>query len=279
MNNPGQRTYAEITAQPVAWSEALHVAAAAAEDLAKLWHAADASELLFTGCGSTYYLSLSAASVANQAGLRAMALPASALWLSPQDYADAITRSVMVAVSRSGETSETLRAVDAFRRVGGRGVVAITCYPQSSLGHRCDLMLAVPAAQEESMAQTRSFTSMLLLCQALVARLVGNTDLLHRFDRLPILGRELLSMYGDMAARLGSDLSLERFFFLGNGPRYGLACEAMLKMKEMSLTYSEAYHVLEFRHGPKSMVDPQSLVVGLLSQANDEHERAVMAEM
>ena len=68
-------------------------------------------------------------------------------------------------------------------------------------------------------------------------------------------------------------------FFLGSGPRYGLACEAMLKLKEMSLTTSEAYHFLEFRHGPKSMVDEGTLVVGLLSEAAREAEVAVLREM
>ena len=74
-------------------------------------------------------------------------------------------------------------------------------------------------------------------------------------------------------------MSLQRFFFLGSGPNYGLACETMLKMKEMSLSYSEAYHFMEFRHGPKSMVDRSSLVVGLVSEEAREQEIAVLKEM
>ena len=59
---------------------------------------------------------------------------------------------------------------------------------------------------------------------------------------------------------------------------YGIACEAMLKMKEMSISYSEAFHFMEFRHGPKSMVDENGLVVGLLSQRASRHEAPVLAE-
>ena len=62
----------------------------------------------------------------------------------------------------------------------------------------------------------------------------------------------------------GGDLTLDRFYFLGSGPRYGLACEVNLKMKEMTLTHSEPFHFLEFRHGPKSMVCESALVAGLL---------------
>src|SRR5690606_13567687 len=70
----------------------------------------------------------------------------------------------------------------------------------------------------------------------------------------------------------------QRVFYLGSGALYGLACEAMLKMKEMSLTHAEAFHTLEFRHGPKSMVDSETLIVGLLDGQN-EIELAVIEEM
>ena len=96
---------------------------------------------------------------------------------------------------------------------------------------------------------------------------------------LPAKGSRLIAAYHDLAARLGAAPAIQRFFFLGSGPLYGLACEAMLKMKEMSLSYSEAYHVLEFRHGPKSMVDATSLVVGLLSENAFVEECAVLADM
>ena len=72
---------------------------------------------------------------------------------------------------------------------------------------------------------------------------------------------------------------LDRFYFLGSGPRYGLACELSLKMKEMSLSHSEPFHFLEFRHGPKSMLTPNTRMVGLVSEANRVHELAVLDEM
>jgi glucosamine--fructose-6-phosphate aminotransferase (isomerizing) len=72
---------------------------------------------------------------------------------------------------------------------------------------------------------------------------------------------------------------MDRFYFLGSGPRYGLACEANLKMKEMTLTHSEPFHFLEFRHGPKAMVGKSAIVIGLLSDTNRAHEQAVLDEM
>jgi glucosamine--fructose-6-phosphate aminotransferase (isomerizing) len=92
------------------------------------------------------------------------------------------------------------------------------------------------------------------------------------------VGRQLISRYNELAQAQGGNLNLDRFYFLGSGPRYGLACETNLKMKEMSLTHSEPFHFLEFRHGPISMAGSSALVIGLLSEVNREHEAAVLRD-
>jgi hypothetical protein len=72
---------------------------------------------------------------------------------------------------------------------------------------------------------------------------------------------------------------IQRVFFLGSGLRYGLANEGALKMKEMSLTNAEPFHFMEFRHGPQSMVDERTLVVGLVSRNARDAEMQVLREM
>jgi glucosamine--fructose-6-phosphate aminotransferase (isomerizing) len=106
---------------------------------------------------------------------------------------------------------------------------------------------------------------MLLLSEALAAILAGDPAMLERLQRLPAALDGLVSRMGDLPRRLGVEQEITNIFYLGGGPLYGLANEAMLKTKEMSLSHTEAYHALEFRHGPMSMVNPQTLVVGLLS--------------
>lgn len=279
MSQPGHHTYTEITTQPDAWAEAIAIARSASPAVLDLWQRVAPDEIIFTGCGSTYYLSLVAAAVARQHGLRARAFPASEIWLLSPSIAPTYKQALLVTVSRSGETTETLRAVETYRRGGGRAVVAATCYPQSALARLADLALAAPLAQEKSMAQTRSFASMTLLCQGIINALRPAQGYDERMAALPARGRQLIAHDAGVAERLGGDPAIQRFFFLGNGPRYGLACEAMLKMKEMSLSYSEAYHTLEFRHGPKSMVNEQTLVVGLLADDQRSYEEAVLADM
>jgi glutamine---fructose-6-phosphate transaminase (isomerizing) len=89
----------------------------------------------------------------------------------------------------------------------------------------------------------------------------------------------LIEKYEAFARSMGENLNFDRFYFLGSGIRYGLACEVNLKMKEMTLTHSEPFHFLEFRHGPMSMVNENAVVVGMLSDANRAHEAKVLEEM
>jgi glucosamine--fructose-6-phosphate aminotransferase (isomerizing) len=119
---------------------------------------------------------------------------------------------------------------------------------------------------------------MLVAIQAAVAALGDESQLSH-MQVLPALGAQFIAANHSLARQLGQDSTIERFYFLGSGLHYGLACEANLKMKEMSLSVSEAFHFMEFRHGPMSMVNEQTLVVGLLSETASTYELAVLREM
>jgi glucosamine--fructose-6-phosphate aminotransferase (isomerizing) len=276
---PESATYHEIVTQPRAWREALHVVRGRAPLVRVLWSRAAPEHVVFTGCGSTYYLSLAAAATLQTlAGIPARGVPAGELVMYPEaTYGPG--KTLLVAVSRSGETSETLEAVRAFQRQERGQVLVVTNYPDSSLAQLGTVTLAVPAGQERSIAQTRSFASMYVATTALAALLAERADLLSAMDGLPAVGERLVGDYEGLARSTGADLALDRTYWLGSGPRYGLACEASLKMKEMTLTHSEPFHFLEFRHGPKSMVSSTTLVVGLLSDRARAHEAAVLDEM
>ena len=274
----GEDTWQEISSQPKVWKATLETSAADRAALEGFLDQSGFDHILVVGCGSTHYLAQSAAAtIAHRAGIPAHALPASELWLFPAAFA--LDRTLLLAVSRSGTTTETLWALERFREAGGGPVLAVTCYPESTLAQRADFALVAPDAQEESVAQTRSFTSMLLLTQALAAVLAGDEGMLERLGRLPHALEAVIERVGELPRRLGEDGSIERLFFLGGGPLYGLASEAMLKTKEMSLSYAEAYYPLEFRHGPMSMVDDHTLIVGFLSDTGLAQELKVLQDM
>lgn len=272
-------TLKEILTQPAAWQAALEIVAGKQNTLRTLWKAGQFSDILVTGCGSTHYLSMAAAPLfQQQLGKRARALPASELLLFPETLIPPGNNSLLVTISRSGRTTETVHAAQQYRTSQKGTIVNIGCYDHTELVAQSDLAFVIQEGQEESVVQTRSFSAMLVAAQAAVASLVGDEQI-QSMQQLPTIGKQLISTYHNLAQQLGSNPRFERFYFLGSGLQYGLASEANLKMKEMSLSISEAFHFMEFRHGPMSMVNDHTLVVGLLSEAARPYELAVLREM
>ena len=266
-------TYKEIKAQTDAWAQAVDVASAI-----KLPAAGDYEQVLFTGCGSTYYLSLAAATLYQElTGCAARAVPAGELVLNSKtvliDH-----KTLLVAISRSGTTSETIKAVKNFK-AEKRGDIAVISNYREVLSGLADINLVIDKGQEESVAQTRAFASMYVAASVLCARMAGRNDLVEDMKRLPEVGDSVIRNYESFAKEMGENLDFDRFYFLGSGIRHGLACEVNLKMKEMTLTHSEAFHFLEFRHGPMSMVNQSAVILGMLSDANRAHEAKVLSEM
>ena len=271
-------TLREILTQPAAWLDALHVVEARRDALHTLW-GEGFSDVLVTGCGSTHYLSQALAPlIQQQLGKRARALPASELLLFPETVLTPEGNTLLLTISRSGRTTETIQATQLYKTHQQGPVLNIGCYPEAELVGLSDLALIVPEGQEQSVVQTRSFSSMLVAAQAAVAALIDQRQL-QAMHSLPALGEQLIAAQHDLARQLGQDAGIERFYFLGSGLQYGLANEANLKMKEMSLSISEAFHFMEFRHGPMSMVNQRTLVVGLLSDAARDYELTVLREM
>lgn len=261
------------------WDKAVGAFRRQLDAVKSLWDDGGYDRVLFTGCGSTHYLAQAAAALFQQlTGVSARAYPASEIALMPDLVLLPDTNPLLITISRSGETTETVEAMRVFRERTGSPVIAVTCASASTLALQADISIAIDEAQEISLAQTRSFASMLIAVEAAAAALSGQGDLDALSGLTPAV-TNLLRDYHSLAQQLGEDQQIERFFFLGSGALYGIACEGMLKMKEMSLSYSEAFHVLEFRHGPMSMVDAHTLVIGLISEEAHPQEIAVLREM
>jgi glucosamine--fructose-6-phosphate aminotransferase (isomerizing) len=270
-------TYREIFNQPTAWRATIDRAAGAMESLQQVWQADSLQPIVVTGCGSPYYLAQSLAIVLRQlTGVAAVAVPASNIWLFPELHLPS-NASLLICISRSGETTETIRAAQTFRQHTGGEVLTITCYPDTPLAAVSSATLVLSEAQEISLTQTQSFTSMLIAAQQIAYAFIDHNT--SGIQSLPDVCEQLLNDTHDRVRGLGSDLGYERFFFLGDAALYGIASEAMLKMKEMTLSYSEAYHTLEFRHGPMAMVNDRTLLVGLVSEEARDQQAKVLSEM
>lgn len=276
----GTYTRTEIFSQPEAWATTLQQLDALRAEISAVVQQGHFQSVVFTGCGSTYYLAIAAAAVCQQlTSIPSRGLPASEIWLYPDSAYIASQSTLLVAISRSGETTETLRAVESFKGRGQGKVITLSCYGEMPLATAGDLNLVLDAGQEQSVAQTRAFSVLYIGTVFLAALWAGKTDLLDAMKLLPQACTNLLREYAETAKQLGSDLTLERFYLLGSGLRYGLAAEVSLKLKEMSLSHSEPFHFLEYRHGPMSMVTPKTLIYGMVSEANRDAEALVLSEM
>jgi glucosamine--fructose-6-phosphate aminotransferase (isomerizing) len=274
----GQHTYAEIMSQGDVWKKTLEHAPAQLE-AARTWFSQPHGEVLFTGCGSTYYLSIAAAKhwvdITRES---ARGVPGSEIWYYPTSTFST-TAPLLVAISRSGETTETLRAIREYKTRFGKDCLVISCYPEATMVHETEYALLSPHAKESSIAQTRSFSSMFILSQILAGYVAGDKAYLAELECLPDKFDTLVGENDSLVEMIAHDQHLNHFVFLGSGLYYGLANEVMLKQKEMSTSISEAFHFMEFRHGPMSMITDQSLVIGLMSDTRRREENKVLQDM
>lgn len=275
----GAYTLAEILSQPRCWADCLkRIAAEGALDEIKN-RFANSPEWVFVGCGSSYYIALAAAaSWTAVTGTRARAVPASEILLFPDLALGGTKDFVPVLISRSGRTSEVLRAAQLFneKRIP---TLAISCAPNQKLESMATVAIVLPEADEQSMVMTRSFTSMLMCLQCLAATFAGKNSLLEDFRALPPIGEKLMADLPIRVREFVNENPFSDYVCLGQGPFYGLACESSLKVTEMSRTYAQSFHTLEFRHGPKSIVSDATLITFLLSNENLETEIEVLEEI
>jgi glucosamine--fructose-6-phosphate aminotransferase (isomerizing) len=271
------KTISEIMNQPRVWKhclEQMHTV-----DLGELTSRNDPRTVpwIFVGCGTSYYLAQAAAASFTQLlKAPAYAVPASEILLHPElVFPRGVKGHFPVLISRSGHTSEVLQ-VAAYLVAQGREFLAITCDGQE-LAQATDHVLRLDVV-EHSTVMTSSFTSMLLALQYMAAKLAGNTEFLADLQKLPAHLERLLETNAPAVKKFARH-DWDNFAFLGQGPLFPIACETALKVMESSSTYAEFFHTLEFRHGPKSVVGPETLVGALLSESGLDAELPVLLEM
>ena len=275
----GQHTLSEIFSQPKRWSTCLETLATNPELRRAIEMAQPGAEWIFVGCGTSYYLALAAAATFNHLKLPARAVPASDLLLYPELTLHAGGNYVPVVISRSGRTSEAVRAAELLEKKNNLRTVAITCADGQPLESSCSVTLKLLDADEQSTVMTRSFTSMLLALQYLAATVSGNTAFRGALFELSRQVDPLLKDMADGLRRFSNSRDFADFVFLAQGPLFGIASECMLKVTESSSSYAQVFHSLEFRHGPKSIAGPETLVTFLMSETSYDAELELLQEI
>jgi fructoselysine-6-P-deglycase FrlB-like protein len=219
----------EIATQPECWQRAAELAAAEAGKLPRA-----GERVAVIGCGTSWFMAQSYAALRERSG---------------QGETDAFAASEfpfgrrydrVLAITRSGTTSEVLRACERLR--GSTPLTAVTADPGTPVMAAADEIVVLDFADERSVVQTRFATTVLGLLRT------------H-------LGEDLTSAIADARKAVEDELpaglaEAEQFTFLGTGWTYGLAQEAALKMREAAGAWTESYPAMEYRHGPISITGP-----------------------
>ena len=249
----GTTTWRELISQPETWAGL--IARLDSGALALPVSVADFDEFLLLGSGTSYYLALTVADWMRRRGINARAVPSCEVLLDPHESRPSALRRLAIGFSRSGNSTELLLA---NRILSGAGftTLGISCTASGDLLAEADHGLLIAEGHEDGLVMLRSFTAMLIAAQWLF----GGAEDRVRLARLPDIGRTML---GHEAAirQLANKAPFDRFVFLGSGSSYPLALESALKIQEMAIATSEAYHSLDYRHGPKACVTVATVVV------------------
>lgn len=227
-----------------------------------------ASTVVLTGCGTSYYLAQSLACAFNRQGQRAIAVPGAEWARRAQCYLPDTTDAVVIGLSRSGTTSETVQAIQHSRAMGLR-TLAISCEEGSTILTSADSAVFLPTDPQEGIVMSVS-ASLMALAGLRMAGINLQSNLVER----AAAGMAELDQNANtlLAGR-------SHFVYLGAGVNYGVATEGCLKLQEMSISYSQSFHPMEYRHGPVSLIDTRSLVVMLYSQDTAAEEALLVEEL
>jgi glucosamine--fructose-6-phosphate aminotransferase (isomerizing) len=184
--------------------------------------------------------------------------------------------TLVVTISQSGETADTLAALLEAKRLGVKHSLVICNAPESSLVRESDLVMMTRAGPEIGVASTKAFTTQLVALLMLIIA-VGRRFALTKETEETIVS-ELFSLPGNIEKVLKLDNAIEllsqRFadkhnaLFLGRGTHYPIAMEGALKLKEISYIHAEAYPAGELKHGPLALIDAEMPVVTVAPNNN-----------
>lgn len=221
------------------------------------------------GCGSAYYVGQMGASLVEELAR----IPADAEPASEFRYRNPIIEpdTLYVAVSQSGETIDTLLAVQEVKRKGGR-VIGLVNVVGSAIARECDGGIYLHAGPEVAVASTKALTNMFLGFALLALQLGRVRDLsvadgkrlIAGLQRLPGQIEEVLEQEEALAAVAARLAAAESLFFVGRVRGYPVAREGAQKFKEISYRHAEAYPTSELKHGPLALIAPEVPTVAIV---------------
>jgi len=233
---------------------------------------AELERVWITACGTAYHAGL----IGQEIFRRILRIPANVEYAHELRYADPIIgpRELLIAISQSGETADTLAAARIAPDHGSR-MLSVTNVVGSTLSRYADDILYTRAGPEISVASTKAYMAMLIAQYLLVLRLGaarGTVDeararaVAHGLHSMPAAIEEVLRREDEVVAAAERIVDADDVYFIGRGLDYAIAMEGSLKLKEISYLHSEAMPAGELKHGTLALITEGVPVVAIITQ-------------
>ena len=230
----------------------------------------DIDSVLILACGTSYHAGMVA-----RYWLEALAsIPCNVEIASEYRYRESVPnrKALIVTISQSGETADTIAALQHAKSLGHQYCLSICNVPESGLVRQSQLRFLTRAGPEIGVASTKAFTTQLaalVLLTMTIAKLRGRlsqereAQLMHALRHLPAALTHVLSVEDRVKQWAETFAKRDDALFLGRGIHYPIAMEGALKLKEISYIHAEAYAAGELKHGPLALIDKNMPVVAI----------------
>ena len=229
----------------------------------------DIGRICIVACGSSYHVGM----VSKYNWERLLRRPVEVCLASEFRYCDPLVddHSLVIFISQSGETLDTMAALREAKRRGGR-TLAVVNVVGSSIAREADDVLYTWAGPEIAVATTKAYSTQLVLMDLIalyLGDLLGTIEkteydtILHELEALPEKLERVLASIEDVKYFASRYFNHDSIFFIGRNLDYAMGLEGSLKLKEISYIHSEAYASGELKHGTISLIEPGTLVVAL----------------
>jgi len=227
----------------------------------------DPQRVQFVACGTSYHAALYGAQLCREVGIPAQTFLASEYDASQLPVPNG---TLVVGVTQSGETADTLRALRTARSTGA-DTLAVTNTVGSTAARECEHVLYVRAGPEIGVAATKTFASQQTALNLLALALDGQTDTRETIAALRDLPDQVQTILdGSRAKEIAAEyVDASAYFFIGRGYNRPVALEGALKMKEITYKHAEGFAAGELKHGPLALVEDTTPVFALVT-GNDE---------
>ena len=173
-------------------------------------------------------------------------------------------KSLVIAISQSGETADTLEAVKIAKKHGSR-TLGIINVEESSIAREVDDVIYTKAGPEIAVATTKGYTSQVEILSKIACSILKDNNYESDLKELPIIMEEILSNEEEYINIAKEIYKYNDIFFIGRRIDYAVAMEGSLKLKEISYIHSEAYPAGELKHGTISLIDKGTPVIGIVT--------------